>query len=331
MKKITKALSALFATFMVVGPASAEISHLTLARDPGLPHLPMIIMDHLHLVQKQLAAEGLKNTTVKWVVMNGAAQTDALISGNVEVTSFGMTNLAALWSATNGKVKALAAEDSIANYLVTTDPKVKTIADLTAADRIAVPSILVSPQAIMLKMAALKTFGNSKKLDALTVAMKPADATLALLSGSGTVNTHFSVPPYQEIEMADPKIHVITSSYDIMGSKPTTVVVLGATQSFYDANPKTVHAVLAALEEADTFIKAHPTEAAKIYLQDAHDTTTKPSLIVSILKDPTTIYTITSMNVLKFVDFMYQIGQIKREPKSWKDLFFPSGHVADGS
>ncbi|MGE4481596.1 ABC transporter substrate-binding protein [Acidocella sp.] len=312
-------------------PALAESSTLTLARLPGLPHLPMIIMQQQHLVEKQLAAEGLSDTKVKWMVMAGSAQTDALISGNVNITSFGVTNLASVWAATGGRVKAIAAEDSVINYLVTTDPKVKSIKDLTAADKIAVPSILVSPQAIMLKMAAEKAYGDSKKLDALTVAMEPADATLALLSGSGTVNTHFSVPPYQEIEMADPKVHVVTSSYDIMGSKPSTVVVLGATKSFYDANPKIIHAVLSALTEADDFIKAHPEEAAKLYLEDAHDTKTKPALIVSILKDPKMIYTRTPQNIMSFVGFMYKIGQINRKPDSWKDLFFPVGQLADGS
>ena len=311
-------------------PAAAETPTVVLARLPGLPHLPMMIMQQQHLVEQHLAQEGLSSTKVTWLTMNGAAQTDALISGQVNITSAGVTNLAVIWAATGGKVKAIAAEDAVPNYLITSNPKVKTIADFTSADRIAVPSVLVSPQAIMLKMASLKAFGVSTKLDALTVAMQPADATLALLSGSGTVDSHFSIPPYQQQEMADPKLHVVTSSYDIMGG-PATVVVVSTTAAFYKNNPKTIQAVLGALDDAMAMIKNNPDEAAKIYLEASHDTKTPQASITAILKDPDMIYSRTPQNITKFVDFMYQIGQIHRQPKAWTDLFFPAGQLPGGS
>ena len=133
--------------------------------------------------------------------------------------------MATLWAATHGKVKAIASESAVPNDLVTTNPKVVSVKDFGPDDRISVPSVKVSPQAIMLQMAAQDTFGDYQRLDALTVAMRHADAAVALLTGSSAVNSHFSVPPFQEQELADPKIHRVASSYDIMGGPATVTVV----------------------------------------------------------------------------------------------------------
>jgi NitT/TauT family transport system substrate-binding protein len=323
-------LLALAAMAGAAAPARAETDTVTLGRQPGLPHFVMMVMQHDHLVEKHLAALGLPNTKVSWLVQNGGAQTDALLAGRLDFASFGVTNLATLWSASGGQVKAVAAEDALPNDLVTTDPNVKTIKDLTSADRIAVPTVGVSPQSIMLRMASQQAFGDPSHFNALEVAMSPADAALSLLSGSNTVNTHFSVPPFQEQELADPKVHNITTNYQILGG-PATVVVIATTASFYNANPKTVQAVLAAEDDAIALIHNDPAQAAQIYLAESHDKKTPAAAIVKILQDPQVTYSRTPENISKFVDFMYKSGMIKRDPTSWSDLFFPAGQVNGGS
>ena len=37
------------------------------------------------------------------------------------------------------------------------------------------------------------------------------------------------------------------------------------------------------------------------------------------------------LNTLKLAQFMYKVGQIKIEPKSWKDYFFPDVHGLPGT
>jgi NitT/TauT family transport system substrate-binding protein len=332
MKFLRTSLGSLLAlaSVAIAAPAAAETDTVTLGRQPGLPHFVMMVMQHEHLVEKHLAALGLANTKVDWVVLNGGAQTDALLSGRLDFASFGVTNLATLWSASGGQVKAIAAEDALPNDLVTNDPHVKTIQDLTAADRIAVPTVGVSPQSIMLRMASKQAFGDPTRFNTLEVAMTPADAAVALLSGSGTVNTHFSVPPFQEQELADPHVHTIITNYQILGG-PATVVVIAATASFYNANPQTVQAVLAAEDDAIALIHNDPAQAAQIYLAESNDKKTPAAAIVKILQDPQVNYSRTPQNISKFVDFMFQSGLIKRDPASWSDLFFPVGQVKGGS
>jgi NitT/TauT family transport system substrate-binding protein len=218
----------------------------------------------------------------------------------------------------------------VPNDLVTTNPKVLSVKDFGPDDRISVPSVKVSPQAIMLQMAAQDTFGDYQRLDALTVAMRHEDAAVALLSGSSAVNSHFSAPPFQEQELADPRIHRVASSYDILRG-PATVTVVTATARFHDANPMSVKAERCAIERAMKLINSDSEATAKIYLKESGDARTPQAAIVKILKDPRMLYASPPVNVMKFVNFMYKIGELKSAPDSWKDLFFPEGQNGGGS
>jgi NitT/TauT family transport system substrate-binding protein len=311
-------------------PADAEPATLRHGYQPGLPHLPALVMKNQKLLEACLTEQGLGSTHVEWYELAGAAQTDGLLSGNLDFGSSGVTNLATMWAATHGKVKAIASADAVPNDLVTTNPKVVNVKDFGPDDRISVPSVKVSPQAIMLQMAAEDAFGDYRRLDSLTVSMRHEDAAVALLSGSGAVTSHFSAPPFQEQELADPKIHRVASSYDILGG-PATVTVMTSTTRFHDANPLSAKAERCAVERAIKLINSDSEATAKIYLEESGDTKTQPDAIVKILKDPRMLYATVPLNIMKFVNFMHKIGELKAVPDSWKDLFFPEGQSEGGS
>ena len=112
-------------------------------------------------------------------------------------------------------------------YLVTRNPNVKTLKDFTDKDKIAVPSVKISTQAIMLQMAAAKAFGekNYAKLDPLTISLSHPDATLAFINNTAGVNAHFSTSPFYEQEIKVPGAHLITTSYEILGGPATALVI----------------------------------------------------------------------------------------------------------
>ncbi len=87
---------------------------------------------------------------------------EALISGNLDFASGGVGPLVTIWARTqnNIKVKGIAALNSMPLYLNTINPNVKTIKDFTEKDRIALPAVRVSIQAVILQMAAEKAFGT---------------------------------------------------------------------------------------------------------------------------------------------------------------------------
>src|ERR1700753_3940718 len=136
------------------------------------------------------------------------------------------------------------------NILTTHNPAVKTIADFTSADRIAVPTVKISGQAMALQMAAAKLWGFEKydRLDEFTVSMGHPDAMQAVVSGQ-TVNSHFSVAPFNYYECRVRGIHQRPSTYETAGKHTNGLQV--ATKAFHDANPKICAAVRASHEGAN--------------------------------------------------------------------------------
>jgi NitT/TauT family transport system substrate-binding protein len=314
--------------------ARAEVDTVHIAQQFGITYLPLMYMENQHLLEKHAKAQGLGDVKVEWVRFgSGTGMNDALISGHLDFASGGLGPFITLWAKTRGRleVKGVCAMNNMPLYLNTRNPDVKTVRDFTSNDKIALPAVKVSFQAVNLQMAAAKAFGekNYNKLDPLTVSMKHPDALAALLSGGSEIIGHFGSPPYQYQELENPKIHRLVNSYDVLGG-PATFNVVYALKSFRDGNPKVYGAFLKALDEAEAFIKKDPHRAAEIYIEEEHSKL-PVAFIEKMIRDPEVDYTTTPRNVMKYADFMSKIGSIDNKPASWKDLFFPEIHSAKGS
>jgi NitT/TauT family transport system substrate-binding protein len=317
----------------ILPAAHAEVSEIHVSRQYGISYLPLMIMEDQKLIEKHAKASGI-DVKVDWSKFaSGAVMNDALLSGNLQFASGGVAPFTTLWAKTrsNLDVKAVAAINSMPLYLVTNNPKVKTIKDFTDNDKIALPAVKVSIQAVTLQMAAEKAFGSGQehKLDHLTVSMSHPDGETALLSGKSEITAHLSSPPFQYQELEHKGMHRVLNSYDVLGG-PATFNVVWTTAKFHDENPKVYAAFVAALDEATAQINGNKRAAAETYLRISKD---KDSLddILKMLNDPEIKYTTTPNNVMKYVDFMHKIGSIKVKPDSWKDMFFPNAQKLSGS
>lgn len=314
--------------------AQAETDTLRIAQQFGISYLPMIVAKQQKLIEAAVTEAGLPAPEIEWIqVSGGAAMNEALLSGSLDVAAAGAPPAITLWAKTRGSidVKGIAALGSMPIYLTTTNPQVKTLADFTDKDRIALPAVKVGFQAVLLQMAAAQAFGEDQatKLDELTVSMSHPDATAALLSGSTEVTANFGAPPFQNQQLQDPKIHRVLSSFDVLGG-PHTFNVVYATGAFYADNPKTVAAIVTALDRADQFIQTHPAEAAKLYIA-AESSKLPEAFVEALITAPDTRYTVAPENILKFVEFQHRIGQIATTTADWRDLFFPPLHDRQGS
>ena len=338
MKFRTIASASVLSLLLCMGAAGvrAEVSEVRLAAQLGLAYLPLIAMERHKLVEKHTAKAGLGNVKVTWSRFTGAnVMNDALLSGNLEFASLGPTPLAIMWARTRNtpsEVKGVAAYCTFPLYLNTRNPNIKSIKDFTDKDRIAVPAVKVSGQALTLQMAAAQAYGeeNYGKLDALTIAQSHPDASVQMLSGKSVINAHFTSAPYHQMQMKDPAIRTVLKSYDVVGG-PATAIILVTTAQFRNANPKTYGAVLAALDEAITIINADKKAAADLYLKATPGEKATPQEILKMIEDPDFFYTTTPHRTLKYAEFMHKVGTIKVKPASWKDLYFPEIHGLPGS
>ena len=110
----------------------------------------------------------------------------------------------------------------------------------------------------------------------------------SVLSGQ-TVNSHFTVAPFNTYELRVPGIHQVLSSYETDGKHTNGIQV--TTKAFHDANPKICNAVRAAHEEANAFIKREPKAAAEIYLKLTNDKKNSADDLVAMISDPDIDYT----------------------------------------
>ena len=326
-------LAALAILLVGTTTATAEVSEVKIARQYGIGYLPMMIMERDRLLEKHAASEGLSNVTVTWETFAGAGpMNDAMLSGDLHFAAVGTTSVPILWAKTHGtpqEIKAVCALSSVPLYLNTRVPQIKSVKDFTAKDKIALPAIKVSTMAVVLQMAAEAAFGpgNYNKLDSITISRSHPDGMIALLSGAGEIDSHFTWPPYNVRELKSPGIHTVLDSETVMGGPATTVVVI-ASKRFRDANPKLYSAFLAAMREADETIRRDKRHAAEVYLQATKDKESVAEIAAMLNPDQ---FTVTPQNVMKFTDFLFRVGVIKQKPSSWKELFFPEVYDLPGS
>jgi NitT/TauT family transport system substrate-binding protein len=304
--------------------AHAEVNQLHVTRQPSIIYLAPIIMEQQKLVEAEAAKLGLPGLTTKWTVFSsGGSATDTLLAGNVDVVTTGASNMLLLWDRTKGGVKGLGAAAALPHQVISRNPAVKSLRDLTPADRIGVPTVKVSTQAILLQIAARQLFGDADfaHFDAMEVTMGHPDAASALMSGGGGITVHFSAPPYQEQEASTPGLHVIGSSDEILGQRFSNPVYF-ATAKFHDANPTVVRAFVNATRAASAFIAAHPREAVELYLKATGEKYSVDEL-VRVIGDGNKTFDTTPFGMQRIADHMADIKVLRTRPASWKDFFFP--------
>ena len=301
----------------------AQPREVRLAEQFGIGYLPLSIMKVRKLLEAEARARGVEVTTA-WVrFAAGTAINEALISDNLDFASGGVGPLLTIWARTRGNldVKGVAALNSMPLYLNTINPNVKTIADFTEKDRIALPAVKVSIQAVILQMAAEKAFGpgNHRRLDHLTVSMSHPDGMAAMLSGRSEITAHFSSAPFQYQQLADPRVRRVLSSYDVLGG-PHTFNSVWAMGRYRSGNPEIMAAFIAALDRAMGMIKDDPEGMAELWIADQGSRLSKDDA-VKIIRDPEIAWTTTPQKIMAFAAFMHRNGSIRVRPERWQDVY----------
>ncbi|RUU01900.1 ABC transporter substrate-binding protein [Mesorhizobium sp. USDA-HM6] len=339
MRSIISGLAALglalgFATSAFAPSAYAqEKTEISITRQPGILYLASHVMETQKLIEKHAAEDGLKNLKINWRTFSGGgAQTDALLSGNVDIVNTGTGNLLLLWDRTKGRVKGICTNSAQPVIFVSRDPHIKSLKDIGPNDKIAVPTVGVSTQAILLQMAAAKMFGDQDihHFDANTVQLGHPDAMAALANSKHEVTSHFSAPPYQYLELKMPGVHEVTSSRDIIGGDLSQGTFFTTTE-FAKANPTTVKAIREATADAIAYIKKDPKGALEDYKTISGDKTSIEDLM-AILKEPHMMeYRMDPQGTMKFAEHLYKIGTLKTMPKAWTDYYLPEAADLNGN
>src|SRR6202166_3826886 len=134
----------------------------------GLLYLPIDEMVTGGILQQEATKLGLGKVDTTATTLNGPGPVvDAILSGAADYGTVALPSLLTLWEKTRGtahEVKAVGTVSNGAMTLYTINPNVKTLADFTEKDRIAVPTVRLSFNAMMLQMAAEQLWNDPHRL-----------------------------------------------------------------------------------------------------------------------------------------------------------------------
>lgn len=311
-----------------------EKTDISITRQPGILYLASHVMETQNLIEKHAAEEGLEGVTIEWRTFSGGgAQTDALLAGNVDIVNTGTGNLLLLWDRTRGRVKGIVTSSAQPVIMVSNDPRIQSLDDIGPNDRIAVPTVGVSTQAILLQMAAAQKFGDDqiKKFDTNTVQLGHPDAVAAIANSRHEVKNHFSAPPFQYVQLKREGVHRVTDSREILGG-PLTQATFFTTTQFAEANPVIVKAVREATEEAVEMIKADPRTALEAYKTVSGDQTSIDDLM-AMMNEPHMLdeFRTDPQGTMKFAEHLFKVGTLKTMPSAWTDYYLPESADLNGN
>ena len=287
------------------------------------------------ILQKEATKLGLGKIEATATALSGPGPIlDALLSGAADYGTAALPSLLTLWEKTRGTANEVKrGRHRVSNgamTLYTINPNVKTIADFTDKDRIAVPTVRLSFNAMMLQMAAEQLWNDPHRLDHLTVALGHPDAVTALSAGYGkaTITAHIAVQPFTDRGLKLPGAHIITDSRKVFGG-PLTQITLLATKPTKDKNPTLFKAVANALEESIKVANADKRAAAMLW-KEAQKAPDNIDDLVAQLNDPGFEFTSQPQRIAHFTAFLNRIGTMKAKVGDWKELFWETAHHQQG-
>ncbi len=326
---------ALAAATLVALPDASAAQTITvrLAKQFGISYLPLTVMEGRKLLEEHGKRLGVDIKT-EWVqFVSGTPMNEAIISGNLDFASGGVGPLLTIWGKTRGGigVKGVAAINAMPLYLNTIDPKVQTIKDFTDKDRIALPAVKVSIQAVTLQMAAEKVFGPGQhgKLDNLTVSLSHPDGMANMMSGRSEITAHFTSAPFMYQELEDKRVRKVLDSYDVLGG-PHTFNAVWTSSKFYNEHPKVMQAFMAALDDALKQINSDPAAVAALWIK-AENSKLSQAVVEKMIRLPENEWTAVPKKIMAYAEFMNRTGTLPVKPGNWQDVFFDEIHKRPGS
>ncbi len=291
----------------------------------GLAFLPLYICEDLKLIEKQARALHLDMRASYQRLLGAGPMQQAIAAGTIDVAPFGIAPLLAAWAKGKGTRQQIIAVSGLTTMpltLLSNQPKVRSLGDLRATDRIAMPS-LSAPQMYLLEMASESVFHRYDRLRGQVVAMAPADAVNALIGGNDTITADFASPPFTELALRDGKVHAVVASSDIL-QDGASFLILGATRAAVEAHAQLAGALDRAIDEAAAVIRKDPRRAAQIYLTHEPSATLELGMTEAVLKEIGGEFGSAVHGVDVFADFMGRHVELKNPPQSWKDIVAPA-------
>jgi len=270
------------------------------------------------LLPKYAEKEGIKDVKIEFVdVLAATKANEGLLLGQIDVIFGGINGFGILFDKDPDKFRMLAGAEEYNQWLVCTNPKIKTLDDIKPEHRIAMQG-LNSGEHMQLRQYTAAKLGD-KEYDKFTsniIAMPRDQAVAQMTKENPEIDCGIVGVPWQNIAV-NKGAHIVAQNND-----PTKTVgvlnVVYSTKKWLDENPKIAKAWVAAQREAITLWEKDPIPMIKTYMEN--DQVTSPTLeeIAEQKKLNTDLYQYKPTSGLRYLEFMYRVGILTGNGKEKK-------------
>ncbi|MBF9014245.1 MULTISPECIES: ABC transporter substrate-binding protein [unclassified Oceanispirochaeta] len=297
--KIIKVVFLLF-PIMLLFSCGRSSDSVSIAQQYGLAYAPVQIMKDKGFLEDELKGK----TEVKWIrLANTAAIREGVLAGDVDAGFLGIPPfLIAIDQGMPWKLLCGISQSPLG--LAVPAGRWANLEDIPLDVKIALPQP-GSIQHILLAMALKREMGDASYFDKNLQSLKHPDGLNALVAGS--VDAHFTSPPYIFMEEDMDEFEVILKGEEAMGS-PFTFIVSMVTDKAVSELPDFPAALIMALERSMEFMETHPDESLQL-LSEAYNI--DKIKLADYMNRPGMIYGSDVLGLEEFISFMAAEGYLE--------------------
>lgn len=242
------------------------------------------------------------------VEKDGNTIKEGVSSGNIDIGTVGLPP-AIVGILSGSKYKIFTGISSQPYSIVTNQKDIKSLKDLKEKN-IQVALLSTNSQGhILLGLAAKAELGDAHAFDNVLNPVDNASGFDGIKSGS--VKCHVVISPYNFKELALEGTHEIPVSEEAWVPGDTSIVGI-ASKDLYDNNKELYDAVCKALEEAMTYVKENPEEAAEL-VKEKLELDDSVEDIVKYMTDEKSQFSTELQGVGNFAKFMKDEGFLEND------------------
>jgi NitT/TauT family transport system substrate-binding protein len=265
------------------------------------------------------AKHGIKDLTVTLTdTTNANTANDSMLLGRIDIVVGGINGFIPIYDKDSTKVRLVSGWETFDNWLICTDPKIKSIKDIGPDDKISVKGINAGEHLALRSYLAAELGDNETESLNKNLVVLSRDETFQLMAtekpkiACGLIGS-----PWQNNIVGMGKAHIV--------SKPDGKKSFGfpnvtyATKAWLDANPELAKAFVEAEKEAIKEYNSDPISAINVFLKnDGVDDVTAAN-ILTMKKENNDVYDTSLVSALSTMHFMYRLKLVEGASGSLPD------------
>ena len=305
----------LFTAFAMLAMATGvnAATDIRITKTPKNSTIMPLLYKTVELLPAYAAKEGINDLQITLVeTTNANTANDGLLLGRIDIVVGGINGFVPLYDKDPNKVRLISGWETFDNWLICTDPSIKSLKDIKPEHKISVKGLNAGEHlALRGYLAAELGADQTEKLNDNLVVLSRDDTFKLMVAEQPKIACGLIGSPWQNNVVEMGKAHVVSKPDGKKSFGFPNVVY--ATKSWLDANPKLARAFLAAQKEAIRQYYADPKDSVDYYIKsDKVDDVTVDS-VIKMKKENNDVYDTTLKPALATMKFMYDVGLFKGE------------------